>query len=135
MLNSELTNWDDLYLRIKFSALGSDFTTDRFLATPIKTLLWLVEKITEHEQLQHNIAAIPVAHLNTQVTWALYGMGGGKGPKPRVGPKDFLPFPEGTRPKTRVADLDATRASLKQALATGELPYDIFIALWRGPSS
>lgn len=68
--------------------------------------------------------------------WAIYGMGGGKGPKPQADYKDFLPFPEAQKRVQSEADaaqLQETRAALQRALAKGTLPYDIFIELWRGP--
>lgn len=137
MLDSPPTDWDRMYLRIKFSPLGPDFSPERFLATPLRTLLWLIDEIIAYERNQHNIASIATAHLNTQVMWAVYGMGGGKGPKPQAKVQDFLPFPEGdkVRPVETTALLTELRSALRSALGTGDLPYDIFVALWRGPHS
>lgn len=124
-------------MRLKLSPLGGDFTPEAFLATPVKTLRWLVTKITEHEQYQYNLTAHGTAILNNQVMWALYGMGGGKGPKPKATYKDFLPFPEvlaAEESKIRSERLKQTRKVLTQLLHTGELPYDIVLTLWQGPN-
>lgn len=133
---SEGTNWDALYLRLKFSPLGTDFTPERFLATPVRTIFWLLEQITEYDMQRANVAAVSTAHLNNQLMWALYGFGGGKGPKPKATIQDFLPFPEAGKEKPNVVATGPTaetRAALRHALASGELPYDIFLTLWRGP--
>lgn len=135
-LSAPETDWDTLYVRLKLSPLGSDFTPESFLATPVRTLKWLVSKVTEHEQYQHNLTAHGTAILNNQVMWALYGMGGGKGPKPKASYKDFLPFPEvlaAEENKAKKARLNQTRKVLTQLLQTGELPYDIVLSLWQGP--
>lgn len=129
-----------MYIRLKLSPLGPDFTPERFLTTPVRTLGWLLERLSEHEQNQHNLASVSVAHLNNQLMWASYGMGGGKGPKPQAKVVDFLPFPEAAKPTqpnsiyTNKEALNLTRESLRRALSSGRIPYDIFITLWRGPN-
>lgn len=136
-LSAPETDWDSLYVRLKLSPLGADFSPESFLATPVRTLKWLVTKVTEHEQYQHNLTAHGTAILNNQVMWALYGMGGGRGSKPTATYKDFLPFPEvlaAEENRIKAQSLQQTRKVLTQLLHAGELPYDIFLSLWQGPN-
>lgn len=135
-VESPETDWDSLYVRLKLSPLGSDMTPESFLATPVRVIGWMLMKLNEHEQYQQNILAHGTAILNNQVMWAMYGMGGGKGPKPTTTYRDFLPFPEvaNTQEQARKSSrMKQTRKVLTELLQSGELPYNIVLALWHGP--
>lgn len=82
--------------------------------------------------------SITTAHLNNQLMWAFYGLGGGEGAAPTATYRDFLPFPEAGKHRPGSSHepaglTDETRQALKRALSTGQLPYDIFVELYRGP--
>lgn len=139
-LQRPITNWDEVYIRIKLSPLGGDFNPQVFLATPVRIISWLLDQLNLHECRQQNAASISTAYLNHQLLWAIYGQGGGKGPKPTAKVKDFLPYPQtlsdsSKGPQGRGANVsEASRITLKRLLSAGLLPYDIFITLWRGPN-
>lgn len=136
LLSTPPTDWDEIYLRVKFSPIGADFTPERFLTTPIRKLFRILEYITEYEERFFNYASTSVAHLNNQLMWAFYGLGGGQGAAPTATYRDFLPFPEAGKRRSShepAGVTEETRQALKRALGTGQLPYDIFVELYRGP--
>ena len=102
----------------------------------MRTLQWLLQEVADHEQQRYNAMSLSTAYLNAQLIWALYGLNGGKGPKPKLKLQDFLPFPEAGKEKrspSSPTQLQATRVVLKRLLASGALPYPIFMQLYQGP--
>lgn len=97
----------------------------------------ILEYILVHEERFFNHASVSTAHLNNQLVWAFHGLGGG-GAAPTVSYEDFLPFPEARKRRTgqdqKPRDITPdTRDALRRALSSGQLPYDIFVELYRGP--
>lgn len=136
-MTSAPTDWDEIYLRIKFSPIGSDFSVEKFLATPVRKIFRIIKHITKHEETFFNYASVSAAHLNNQLMWAFHGFGGG-GPPPRATVEDFLPFPDAARGKSgrshEPRDITPeTRTTLRRVLGEGRLSYDIFVELFRGP--
>lgn len=138
LLTAAPTDWDEIYLRIKFSPIGQDFTPEKFLSTPVKKLFRILEYIVKHEELFFNYVSVSTAHLNNQLMWAFHGLGGGQGAPPSTTIEDFLPFPNaGKRQAGRSHEnktiTPETREALRRVLKDGQLPYDIFLELYRGP--
>jgi hypothetical protein len=98
----------------------------------------IVEYISLYEQRFFNHASVSAAHINNQLMWALYGLRGGEGAAPTATYIDFLPFPEAGKKGSGRSHEDRgvtaeTKEALRRLLDSGQLPYDIFLELYRGP--
>lgn len=75
------------------------------------------------------------AKLCVQLVWTAYGFAGGKGPKPKVEVKDFLPFPD-WRPLEDAplqGPTPETRAVLTRLLRERRLPLPVYTELISPP--
>lgn len=104
------TDWDSIYLRVRSSALGEDFPRERFLRTPVRSIIKVLQFIDNEEQRHINLQSGTTAQLAVQIIHIAHAMSGARGQKPKIQPKDFLPFPdwspesaknEGPTPETR----------------------------------
>ena len=90
-------------MRLRTSALGSDFPRERFLRTPINVIRWVLREIDDREKALANLGALPVARLTQILIQIAHGFSGSKRPAPKTEVKDFLPFPQ-WRPASQQAD-------------------------------
>ena len=119
------------------SPLGDDFTRDRFVRTPTKTIKRVLAAISEEEKRSANMSSLTTAQLAHLLLNVAHGFSGAKGSAPKVKPKDFLPFPD-WRPSSTV-DADGpdqtTRFILGQLIKDRTIPMHVFKALMSAPST
>lgn len=136
MLRTPETDWDRLYLRLRMSPLGSDYPRERFLRTPIAALGELMVYLENEEQRQANIQSAAVGKLGVQLAYIAWGFAGGKGGKPQVELKHFLPFPE-WKPSLPTSTLDGptpeTRSMLTRLFKERKLPAHVYTQLTTSP--
>lgn len=136
VLKAPTTDWDDLYLRVKFSPVGADFNPSSFLRTPIASIRTILAKIDSEEQRVANIAAYTQANLTHLVVNVAHGFSGSKKAAPRIKPKDFLPFPDWEPTQSRAERIDAgTSFVLSQLVKQRRIPMHVFTALMSPPES
>lgn len=102
-LKSEVTDWDEVYLRLRMSALGADFPADRFLRTPVAVIRRALREVDDKEKGTMNMEALPVARLTHVLIQVAHGFSGSKRASPQIDMKTFLPFPD-WRPASQQAD-------------------------------
>lgn len=128
------TDWDAIYLRLRCSALSSDFPRERFLRTPVSVITRALEYIDSEEKRQHNVAASTTAKLCLQVIAIAHGMAGAKGKAPKLELKDFLPFPDWTPENVKPeGPSDETRRIMTSLLKQGLLPMGVYAQLITAP--
>lgn len=86
-------------MRIRCSPLGPDFPRDRFLTVPTRVVIEALDFIDNEERRHYNLSSSTAAKLCMQLVMTAWGFAGGKGPKPKVELKDFLPFPDWQPPE------------------------------------
>ena len=126
------------------SALGVDFPRERFLRTPVRIIMDLIQYIDNEEQRQYNLASSATAMLSYQVVGIASGMGGEKVPE-HISTDTFLPFPRWKakenlfteeQPAMQRPENDPTpsnRSTTKQIMLSllkqRRIPPDVFLAL------
>jgi hypothetical protein len=136
VLRTPETDWDRLYLRVRTSALGADFPRERFLRTPITALGDLLLYLENEEQRQANIQSAAVGKLGVQLAYIAWGFAGGKGGKPQVELKHFLPFPEWQPLVTESASIGPTpetRSILTRLFKERKIPAHVYTQLTSSP--
>lgn len=115
--------------------MGSDFTPERFLRTPISTIRWLLRQIDDYDRGHANINSVTAARLTAVLIQIAHGFSGSKRPAPKVQPREFLPFPD-WKPESATADgPDApTRFILSELVRTRRVPLHVYAALAAGAS-
>lgn len=117
-------------MRLRSSKLGDDFPRERFLRTPIRTIMEVLEFIDNEERRHYNLASSTTAQLCLQVIAAISGLAGGTSPRQRL--KDFLPFPDwqplddSSKPP---GPTPQTRALLTRLLRERRIPLPIYTQL------
>ena len=122
-------------MRVRSSPLGADFPRERFLRTPIRVILETIEFLDNEEKRHFNLISSTTAKLCVQLVWTAYGFAGGKGPKPQVELKDFLPFPDWRPPEDgqEAGPSPTTRAMLSRLLRERRIPMPIYTELISPP--
>jgi hypothetical protein len=130
LLRSPLTDWDQIYVRVRCSPMGVDYPAERFLRTPISTLRWLLRQIDDAEQAKANLASITTARLTQLVVQVAHGFSGSKRAAPKVKPNEFLPFPDWKPASTEVDGPDQpTKFILSELIRTRQIPLHVFATL------
>lgn len=129
-LKTQLTNWDEIYARIRMSSFGGDFPAHKFLRTPVSTISWVLEVIDEREKIDANINSITAAQLAQIVLQVSYAFSGSKKGAPKTTVKEFLPFPN-FKPHTQAANKasSSTKFILEKLIASREIPLEVYLAL------
>lgn len=102
-MRSPATDWDQIYVRLRTSALSDDFPRERFLRTPISVIRWALREMDDRDKALTNLSAVPVARLTQILIQIAHGFSGSKRPVPKTQIKDFLPFPQ-WRPASQQAE-------------------------------
>jgi hypothetical protein len=112
------------------SPLGSDFPRERFLRTPVSTIRWVLAQLSDREQAEANLNALPVARLTQILIQIAHGFSGSKRQAPKLETKEFLPYPS-WRPANAEADgpSQPTRFVLTELAKRHALPVHVFAAL------
>lgn len=130
MLRSPLTDWDQIYVRVRCSPMGADYPAERFLRTPISTLRWLLRQIDDAEKAKANLASITTARLTQIVVQVAHDFSGSKRAAPKVKPHEFLPFPDWKPASTEVDGPDQpTKFILSELIRTRQIPLHVFASL------
>lgn len=107
------------------------------MRTPTKALGKVLQYLESEEQRQANILSASTSMLGVQIAYIAHGMGGGKGPKPKVDLKDFLPFPNWNPPsgeeETRPGPSPSTKVTLARLLRERRIPVYVFSQLNSAP--
>lgn len=129
-LRAPLADWDAVYFRVRSSAIGGDFTPERFLRTPISTIRWLLRQIDDHDCARANTHSVTTARLTGVLIQVAHGFSGSKRPAPKIQPREFLPFPD-WKPEAATADgPDApTKFILSELVRTRQVPLHVYAAL------
>lgn len=130
LLRTPLTDWDDIYFKLRASPLKDDFTRERFVRTPVSVIRWATKRALDHEQEQANLQALTTARLTATLIQIAHGFSGSKGPAPRLQVKDFLPFPD-WKPDIEAAEGpdEVTRYLLSNLARARRIPMHVFSAL------
>jgi hypothetical protein len=130
VLRAPLADWDAVYFRVRASAVGSDFTPERFLRTPISTIRWLLRQIDDYEKSRANVESAATARLATAVIQIAHGFSGSKRPAPKIQPREFLPYPD-WKPEAAPSDgPDApTKFILSELVRTRRIPLHVYAVL------
>lgn len=115
---------------MRASPVGSDFTPERFLRTPISTIRWLLRQIDDHDKGRANTESVTTARLATLVMQVAHGLSGSKRPAPKVKPQEFLPYPD-WKPEAASSDgPDApTKFILSELVRTRRIPLHVYAVL------
>lgn len=110
--------------------MGADFPPERFLRTPVSTVMWLLREMDDMEKAHANINSITAAQLTNLVLQVAHGFSGSKRAAPKTKPDSFLPFP-GWRPAGTEAEGpdQPTRFVLTELLRARRIPMHVFAAL------
>ena len=112
------------------SALGPDFPQERFLRTPISTLRWVLAKLSDQEQAEANLLALPTARLTHTVIQIAHGFSGSNRAAPKLDIKSFLPYPDWQPAGAQAEGPSApTRFVLTELAKRRALPVHVFTAL------
>jgi hypothetical protein len=134
-LKAELTDWDNIYLKIRMSPLGDDYPKEKFLRTPVQAIIPLLTHIDNEEQRANNISSLTTAKLCAQVLAIAHGMSGSKGKKPKIRVEDFLPFPDWSPDvEGNKGPNEATKKILSMLIRERKLPMYIFVQLMSAPT-
>jgi hypothetical protein len=123
-------------LRLRTSALGADYPRERFLRTPISALGEVMLYLESEEQRQANIQSAAVGKLGVQLAYIAWGFAGGKGGKPQVELKQFLPFPEWeplSNNTPRDEPTPETRSTLALLFKERRIPAHVYTQLTTSP--
>lgn len=122
-------------MRLRCSPLGPDFPRERFLTTPVRVVLEALDFIDNEERRHYNLISSTGAKLCMQLVMTAWGFAGGKGPKPKVDVKDFLPFPDWRPPEDGAPEGPdpETRATLTALIRERRLPLPIYTELISPP--
>ena len=119
-------------MALRASPLGYAYPPDVFTRTPVTQISWLLEEVNTINCEKANVASYTAAQLISVVLSVAYGFAGGKGPKPTLTPKDFLPFPDVERRRNRGVRRgpgESTSTALKRLLRESRIPIHVFTAL------
>lgn len=110
--------------------MGQDFPAERFLRTPVRTVMWVLREMDDLEKGQANIHSISTAQLANLLLRVAHGFSGSKRAAPKSKPDNFLPFP-GWRPAGTEADGpdQPTKFILSELLRGRRIPIHVFAAL------
>lgn len=132
ILRGEETEWEHLFIALRASPLGYAYPADVFIRTPVSHISWLLEEVNIINCEKANVVSYTAAQLTSVVLSVAYGFAGGKGPKPTLTPKDFLPYPDIERRRNRGANKGPSEAAatlLKRLLRESRIPIHVFTAL------
>ena len=106
--------------------MGEDVPRERFLRTPISMLKWVLDRITEKEQAEANVASLSTARMADLLLKVAHGFSGSKKAAKGV-PRDWLPFPD-----YRPSGKESEQADQPTKFILPELcryPMHVFVAL------
>lgn len=137
VLRTKETDWEDIFIKLRMSAIGNEFPIHKFVRTPVSVIKRLLERINDEEQRRANIAALTSAHVAQLIVATAHGFSGSKGAGPRTKPKDFLPFPDWVPLglDSNTGPDEGTRFVLSQLIKQGLLPAHVFTALISPPEN
>ncbi len=116
------------------SALGSDFSRESFLRTPIHLIQRVLKEIDNHEQAQANIDSVTTARLIDVVLRVAHGFSGSKKKMAKTNISDFLPFPDWMPESKAKTEVDSgTKQVLIALLKKRQIPMHIFTGLVTPP--
>lgn len=121
---------------MRASAVGGDFTPERFVRTPVSTIRWLLRQIDDDERGRMNLGSLSTAKLTSILIQLAHGFSGSKRSAPKTAPRDFLPFPD-WKPSAAIADgpTAPTKFILTELVRTRRLPLHVYAALAPGSDS
>lgn len=132
------TDWGEVYLRLKASFMGSDFTPHRFLRTPITTLQAVLSYVEEYEELVHNIESSSTAQLThyvLQIDHAHRHAGDPTPPPLNTKPGMFLPFPKRAGSGDEIRLKQKTIDILLELFKTRQIPIHVYSRLMHPPNT
>ena len=121
---------------MRASAVGGDFTPERFVRTPISTIRWLLRQIEDDERGRMNMSSLSTAKMTAILIQIAHGFSGSKRSAPKTAPRDFLPFPD-WKPSAAPADGPSapTRFILTELVRTRRIPMHVYAVLAPGSDS
>lgn len=131
ILREPLTDWDEVYFRIRASSLGCDMDSSTFIRTPIGYINKISKYIDDEEQREANIRSVTTAQLAVLLINVAHGFSGKRGNTPKVKATDFLPFPEWKPTNSNSASqIDPiTKQILTQLIRRRAIPMYVFVSL------
>ena len=129
-LRTPVTDWDDIYLRLKASPLGTDFNRDQFLRTPIAVIRRVLDRIASIEQEKANAYSVSTARLTSVLINIAHGFSGSKSKAPKIDVKDFLPYPDWA-PEAQETEgpSETTIHILVNLVKRNAIPRHVFVSL------
>lgn len=115
----------DLYIRLKCSPFGEEYSRYSFLRTPITEIRFILQKWAEEEKRRANIASISTAKLSHIVLQTAAAMSGSK-EKIQVKLENLLPFELESDNDT---ENDLTRQILSKLVRSRRIPTHVIAAL------
>jgi len=100
------------------------------LRTPVGTIRWVLSQLSDREQADANLQALPIARLTQIVIQVAHGFSGSKRQAPKIEAKAFLPYPD-WRPGGVEADGpdNPTKFVLTELAKRRAIPVHVFAAL------
>lgn len=124
-MSTDAFDCSKVYLQLKFSPLGSEFSRESFVRTPIKQIAFILNAWHEEQKSRANTASITTAKLAQLVLQVAHSMGGSKEVvKTRIA--DFLPF---EFDKASSEQESITKEVLSKIIKSGRIPAHVVAAL------
>jgi len=124
-ISSEPFSAAKIYLQIKFCPLGSEYSRESFLRTPVKELSFILSSWHDEQKQRANTQSITTAKLAQLVLQVAHSMGGSK-EVVTTKVSDFLPFEfdkEASEQESR------TKQVLSKIIKSGRIPAHVVAAL------